>query len=186
MAGAAGQHGGVEAELRRRLPNYMVPAAIVPMAGFPLSPNGKLDRKSLPLPDSNIRPSNDRDRPTTSTEIALSHLWSEIIGVDDVSASDDFFELGGHSLLATRLAARIASELGVAVPLGTLFEEPVLRRYATAIDQLAASADAPVELPVVQRVDRDAYAPGSLVALFGDDAFEPVERVARAAAPSRR
>ncbi|MGA2838338.1 MAG: amino acid adenylation domain-containing protein [Acidimicrobiales bacterium] len=142
--------------LRRRLPVYMVPTTIVLLDALPLTASGKLDRKALPRPDDDRVTDGGHDQLSTPTEKALARFWSEIIGIGPVSASDDFFDLGGHSLLATRLAARIASDLGVTVPLGVLFEEPVLQRFAAAVDRLGTREGTPTDLPPLLRADRDA------------------------------
>ena len=96
-------------ELRRHLaaalPDYMVPASVTLLDAFPLTPNGKLDRKALPAPDA---PAVAAGRaPSGEVEVLLATLWSELLGVEVTSAEADFFALGGHSLLATRLASRV-------------------------------------------------------------------------------
>ena len=141
-------------QVRRRLPGYMVPATIILLDSLPLTTSGKLDRKALPPPDVVRHGDAGHVAPDTPTEVALARLWSEIIGIDAVSATDDFFDLGGHSLLATRLAARIATDLGVAVPLSALFEEPVLRRYAALVDRIGGRNSSADDLPPLVRVDR--------------------------------
>jgi len=156
----------IDEQVRRRLPGYMVPSAIVLLHSLPLSPNGKLDRSALPPPEADLRVDGDHVPPATPTERLLAGLWEELIGARPVGRTDDFFELGGHSLLATRLVARVRTELGVAVPLDTLFEEPVLYRYAAALDRSATAVPGPDDTPPVTRVDRSArrLRPGALAA----------------------
>ena len=140
--------------VRSRLPAYMVPSAIVPLDQLPLNANGKLDRAALPAPATDHLPTAGFVAPASPTEVALAALWAELIGIPRIGVEDDFFELGGHSLLATRLVARIAATLGVDVPLGTLFEQPVLGRFAESVDAIAATGQDGTRLPPVGRSDR--------------------------------
>ncbi len=122
--------------LRSRLPQPMLPSAIVVLDEFPLTANNKVDRTALP------RPSFDSDalvEPTGELEQRMAELWGELLGVATVGASDDFFELGGHSLLAARLVARVSEELGLEPDLATLFERPILGDYVAALGDVGRS-----------------------------------------------
>ncbi|WP_415624192.1 amino acid adenylation domain-containing protein, partial [Mycobacterium intermedium] len=116
------------AELRcfvaSRLPEHMVPAAIMVLESLPLTVNGKLDRRALPAPEfvGGAAYQAPRDR----RERALAALFGEILGVTRIGVNDSFFDLGGHSLLATRLVARIRAELGFAIPIRALFDAPTV------------------------------------------------------------
>ncbi|MFC7830979.1 amino acid adenylation domain-containing protein, partial [Streptomyces sp. NPDC057375] len=107
--------------LSKRLPHYMVPAAIVPLSQLPLMPNGKLDQSALPAPK---RGSSVFRGPRTPQEEVLCSLFAETLGVERVAPDDNFFELGGHSLLATRLMSRIHAVLGANLGIRALFEAP--------------------------------------------------------------
>ncbi|MBP5974298.1 amino acid adenylation domain-containing protein [Brasilonema sp. CT11] len=127
--------------LKTRLPNYMVPSQILVLDKFPLSPNGKLDRKALPAPDPAT--SNDFEMPVTSTEELLATLWQGLLKVKSVGRPDNFFELGGHSLLATQLVVRIRDSFGVELPVRKVFEQSVLSELATVIDKAASGFTLP-------------------------------------------
>ncbi|NTX67805.1 hypothetical protein HUA74_44945, partial [Myxococcus sp. CA051A] len=109
--------------LSQRLPEYMVPAALVSLSAFPLSANGKLDRKALPPPDFAAADASGDDfaPPSTLTQSRLASIFSDVLGLERVSIHGDFFELGGHSLLATQVVSRIRSTFDVELPLGELF-----------------------------------------------------------------
>ncbi|MCF2150429.1 amino acid adenylation domain-containing protein [Desmonostoc muscorum LEGE 12446] len=127
--------------LKIRLPNYMVPSQIIVLDKFPLSPNGKLDRKALPTPD--IATSNNWEMPATPTEELLASLWQDILKAKSVGRRDNFFELGGHSLLATQLVTRIRDSFGVQLPVRKIFEQSVLSELAIEIDGRGAQLCAP-------------------------------------------
>jgi hypothetical protein len=116
------------------LPTYMVPSAYVRLDSFPLTPNGKLDRRALPIPDGKIYSSRDYEAPQGKTEILLAAIWAELLKLDRVGRHDNFFELGGHSLLAVRVLSRLQHKLGVACSIGDLFTQPVLADLARKLD----------------------------------------------------
>ncbi|HEV2736376.1 MAG TPA: amino acid adenylation domain-containing protein, partial [Longimicrobiaceae bacterium] len=145
--GSAVDAAGVRAGLRERLPDPMVPAALVVLDRMPLTPAGKLDRAALPEPDSVGTPSA-RTAPATPTELLLADVWAEVLGGERPAPGDDFFALGGHSLLAARVVSRVRETLGVAIPVRALFEAPTLGGLAGRVDALrteGAAARAPIE-----------------------------------------
>jgi amino acid adenylation domain-containing protein len=128
--------GGAElrAHLAARLPDYMVPAVFVQLAGLPRTAQGKLDRRSLPAPDlARDRPRAGGVPPRDLVELRLSRLWEDLLGVEEVGVHDDFFELGGHSLMAVRLMTRIEQRFGRSLPLSTLFEGATVEALARAL-----------------------------------------------------
>ncbi|HYH78313.1 MAG TPA: amino acid adenylation domain-containing protein, partial [Longimicrobium sp.] len=133
--------GGLREHVRRSLPEYMVPSAFVFLDALPLSPNGKLDRKALPVPEYGAA-EETYVAPRTPTEEVLAGIWAEVLGVERVGAEDSFFEVGGHSLVATRVAARVRTVFGVDLPLRAVFERSVLCELAAEIERLRGTGAA--------------------------------------------
>ena len=113
--------------LKAELPEYMVPASFVMLDKLPLSPNGKVDRSALPVPDSLAPVQNAAFvEPRNSVEEVVAGIWSEVLGLERVSIQNNFFELGGHSLLATQVVSRIQNALQVELPVRRIFESPTV------------------------------------------------------------
>ncbi|MBA2674790.1 non-ribosomal peptide synthetase, partial [Ramlibacter sp.] len=146
--------GDLRDHLAAALPDYMVPAAYVLLDALPRTCNGKLDRQALPAPGQDAYATAAYEAPEGERETALARLWSELLRVERIGRGDDFFALGGHSLLAVRMASRLRAELGVEVPLGTVFAHPRLQALAAAVGNAQRS-----ELPAVVPVARDGLLP---------------------------
>lgn len=127
---AGGRTLDLRADLLRRLPDYMVPARFVRMEQMPLTPNGKIDRKALPVPEGGERPDRVYAAPRDETEGQLAAIWSDVLGVEEVGREDHFFELGGHSLKAAALAAKVYQRFHVELPLREVFRTPTVRELA--------------------------------------------------------
>jgi iturin family lipopeptide synthetase A len=122
--------------LRQALPEYMVPAAFVTLGEMPLTPNGKLDRKALPPPESESSGQrNDYVAPRNEVEAKVAEIWAELFGVERVGIHDQFLELGGHSLLAIQLISRLRAAFQTKVTLRGLFESPTVAQLAEVIAQ---------------------------------------------------
>jgi amino acid adenylation domain-containing protein len=124
------------------LPEFMVPSAIVTLDTLPRTPSGKVDRLSLPDPQT-VADSSTAGyvAPRTPVEQAVAALWSQTLGIEKISVDDDFFELGGHSLLATQVVAQVRSELAVDLPLHSLFTCPTVELLAAEIVQLMGDSE---------------------------------------------
>jgi amino acid adenylation domain-containing protein len=135
----------LRAYLRRKLPEYMIPATYVLMDALPLTPNGKVDRRALPAPEEfSTTPDADFLAPRNTTELQLAQIWEEVLNVRPVGVTDNFFALGGHSLLAVRLMAQVRKQFGRDLPLDTLFKGATVESLATIIRQEAAPGWSPL------------------------------------------
>ncbi len=122
----------IRQELAAKLPSYMVPQHVVCLSSFPLTPNGKVDRKLLPAPESGG--SSDYRAPETEIEEQLAMEYRELLSATRVGLDDDFFALGGHSMLALRLVARIRALWGVEVPMRVVFSTPTLKGLSDYVE----------------------------------------------------
>ncbi|MCB0165298.1 MAG: amino acid adenylation domain-containing protein [Anaerolineae bacterium] len=142
-------------ELRRYLaqwlPGAMIPSRFIFLSTLPLTANGKLDRRALPIPTD--EPNTTYAPPRTPTEEILASIWQEVLELDRVGRHDNFFEIGGHSLLATRVIARIRQICRVDLPLRSLFEYPTLATLAEAVTQAKKITLSPIKpIPRDQRL----------------------------------
>ena len=128
--------------LAAQLSEHMIPSAFVQMDSFPLSPNGKVNRRLLTPPD-NERPelSQSYIAPSTPTEEILAEIWVEVLGVKKVGINDNFFQLGGHSLKAIQLISRIRQTFELEVTIRDLFSHPTVKELATATAAIAGGEE---------------------------------------------
>ncbi|WP_122766151.1 non-ribosomal peptide synthetase, partial [Burkholderia pseudomallei] len=140
----------LRAQAAQHLPSYMVPSAYVRLDAWPLTPNGKLDRRALPAPADDAYARAEYEAPQGAKEEALAAIWRELLHVERVSRHDNFFELGGHSLLAVQLVSRLRQALSVEVALSTVFDAPVLSALAERLE-----AENTAVLPPIPLAPRD-------------------------------
>lgn len=136
----------LRAWLQERISDYMVPAAFITLDAFPLTINGKVDRRALPSPDLEQRGGQAYVEPTTVNQIRLAGVLRDLLAVSRIGLNDNFFEIGGHSLLATQLVSHSNDEFGVQLNLRTIFEHPTVRAMAVQIESAL----------LVQRMQHDA------------------------------
>jgi len=149
----------VRALTQNRLPDYMRPDALVMLDAFPLSANGKIDLKALPIPERTRAEADAAfHAPRTETEYQIARIWSELLGIDRIGTQDNFFQLGGHSLLAAQVLSRLRQKFGVAPPLRALFEAPTIAGIAKRVEALGGGDAAPAR-PRIEPVPRDRPAP---------------------------
>ena len=159
--------------LKDKLPEHMVPAVFVLLDAFPLTANGKVDRRALPTPEGR-RPELDEAFVAcrTPTEELLADIWRQVLGVERVGIYDNFFQLGGHSLLATQVVSRIREAFQVEMPLRRLFETPTVAGLAESIEGGRGTG---LQAPPIVPVPRDGELPLSFAQqrLWFIDQLEP-------------
>ena len=142
--------------LKRTLPDYMVPSILMSLRELPRTPNGKLDRRALPNPDLE-RPEGGEEyiAPRTPIEDLLAGIWTEVLGVSNISVHDNFFLLGGHSLLATRVVARVQNAFQREIPVRLVFEFPTISEFACEIERRTRGEKEQEYLPLSPRSGND-------------------------------
>jgi len=126
--------------LASKLPDYMVPSALVQIDAVPLTKNGKVDTAALPSPES-VSSEKSHVAPRNDAEKQLVEIWREVLRIDNFGVEDNFFELGGHSLLATQVISRVRSAFHVQLPLRSLFDAPTVAGLAAEIARTPQSSE---------------------------------------------
>ncbi|QHD87007.1 amino acid adenylation domain-containing protein [Gordonia sp. JH63] len=147
-----------QTHLAGTVPEYMVPSIWMPLPSMPLNPAGKVDRKALPAP---VIETADFVPAAGDTEAAIAVVFADVLGMDEVSVVESFFDLGGNSLGATKVAARLSAELGIDIPVATVFAAPSVRELAAFTHDHAH--DAPSRRPRLVAGQRGTTAPLSAV-----------------------
>jgi amino acid adenylation domain-containing protein len=160
-AGASPRSAELRAHLQGKLPDYMVPAAVVVLPELPRTAGGKIDRRALPLPDFSGDASRALAAPRTLVEEMLAEIWKDLLQIARLGIHDNFFELGGHSLLATQLASRVRDGFRREISLRSVFEKPTIAGLAEWL--ASTSGEGYVEPPPLEPVPRD----GELALSFG-------------------
>ncbi|MET7640136.1 amino acid adenylation domain-containing protein [Streptomyces sp. NPDC005438] len=173
----------LRAQLERRLPHYLLPAALLQVDHWPLTGNGKLDQRALPEPEEHT--ATGGRAPEGWREEIVAQLYAEVLGRDEVTADSDFFALGGHSLLATKLASRVRTALRVGLSVRDVFEAPTVAALAERA-RTAAVAETP--LTARERPERVPLSPAQrrlwfLHQLHGPNATYTIPFLARLTGP---
>ena len=127
--------------VKNSLPEFMVPAAVIVLDAFPLTPNGKVDRKALAPPGDSFEARARYVAPRTPVEASIAEIWADMLKVDRVGVEDNFFELGGHSLLAVQVFARMEKITGKKLSLDVLFRSPTIAQIAAFLPQSSSPAE---------------------------------------------
>ena len=121
----------MQKQLQERLPEYMIPAAVVQMEALPLTANGKVDRRRLPAPQvERLEREAEQVAPRTEVERVIAKIWEEVLGVESVGVTENFFDLGGHSLLMVQVHGRLQEAYGEALSMTELFKYPTVSALA--------------------------------------------------------
>ena len=136
MANGSMRVDELRAHLRRKLPEYMIPAAFVQLPSIPRLPSGKPNRAALPYADTIVSLPSVVAAPSTETEAAVAEIWKEILRIERAGIHDSFFDLGGHSLLVTQLISRLREAFRVELAFAQFFEAPTIAGVAAVIDTL--------------------------------------------------
>jgi amino acid adenylation domain-containing protein len=142
--------------LQEKLPAHMVPTAFVILEKFPLTPNGKIDRRSLPSPTS-LRPELESDyvAPRSEIERTITSIWQAVLHLEKIGIHDNFFEVGGHSLLATQAISRINKAFRVDLPLRSFFENPIIGGLSRIIENFKNEGTA-FQIPAIVPISRES------------------------------
>jgi amino acid adenylation domain-containing protein len=151
---------------KSKLPEYMVPAAIVRMESIPLTPHGKIDREALPAPHDRPQTATALVEPGTDLEQAVARIWAELLAVENVGLNDNFFDLGGDSLLGMRLVVALRDTFGIDLPLRHLFNSGTLREFCAMLGS---------NQPQAGRLEKMARILEEIEQMSGDELEDAVE-----------
>ena len=140
-SGIALESSKLREHLQSLLPDFMVPQVYVALERFPLTPNGKIDRKAMPKPDFGLEAADRYAAPESPLEKQISDIWAAELGLEKVGVNSNFFELGGHSLLMVKAQAKLSAELKTAISIVELFQYPTVRALARHLLQPSAKTN---------------------------------------------
>ncbi len=146
----------IREHLLQKLPQYMIPDYFVQLDAMPITSNGKVDRKALPIPDGNIITGVEYEAPRNELEEKLASIWQTVLGIERIGINDNFFELGGNSIKVIGIASNIHKQLNVEVPLGEIFRTPTIKALSEYIQ-----SSAPKNYTAIEPVEKRAYYPMS-------------------------
>ena len=144
--------------LRERVPGYMVPSVWVWMKELPMTPSGKVDRRSLPEPTKGRKAEAESERRRSAVspvEEVIAGIWEEVLRVEGVEIDENFFEMGGHSLIATQLARKLQRAFNTEIELRMIFERPTVEEQAAEINRRLRLGGETLESSVIERVRRE-------------------------------
>ena len=147
--------------LKSKLPDYMIPAAFICIAAWPLSANGKINKKALPEPQQQHSVKAEFVAAHTATQLELTEIWQQLLNLETLGINDDFFELGGHSLTATQMIGQISKVFGIDIALKDFFEQASIAELADIIEQGGHLSHINT-LPALSHCDRSQAIPLSL------------------------
>ena len=142
--GAKVEPADLQEHVRKSLPEFMVPSAMMILPAFPLTPNGKVDRRALPTPDLLQFTPAERVAPRDDLEMILVRIWEKVLGVPNIGVDDNYFDLGGHSVLAVRLLGEVEKVVGRKIPLTSLFRGSTVATLARLLTEGAESETEPL------------------------------------------
>ncbi|MDR6224079.1 non-ribosomal peptide synthetase [Desmospora profundinema] len=145
----SGSRDELEAHLRRKLPDYMIPSFILAIDAIPITPNGKVDRPALPAPERSERQA-EYVPPATEMEKQLTGIWKQVLGIEPIGVTDHFFQIGGHSLKVIQLLSIIHQKLQVELPVHAIFEHPTIRQLAICLEENKRTSFQPIQPAPVQ------------------------------------
>ena len=119
-----------------RLPSYMIPSYFIELKEFPLTSNGKLDKKALPLPSESSASKTVFTPTRNSVDESIVKIWIQVLERENIGIKDNFFDLGGHSLKATRVLSKIHEEFGIKIDLKNLFIDPTVEHLSNYIETM--------------------------------------------------
>jgi acyl carrier protein len=142
QAGAQPDAQALRAAVAKELPEVMVPQAVLVLPSFPMTPNGKVDRRALPEPNAAIAVRPTTSAPHSELEKTIAAIWQDVLGLPQVGTTDNFFDLGGHSLLVVQVQRRLREACGREVSITDMFRLPTIKALAAHLggEQPAASA----------------------------------------------
>ena len=160
--------------LKQKLPDYMLPSRFIFLESLPSTPNGKVDRRALPVPEQlELTPQKKYVAPRNSTESRLTKIWESLLSIPTVGVEENFFELGGHSLLVATLLRRIEQAFGKKLSMAAIFEAPTIEQQAAVLRDTNALLWPPAVVPIQPTGSRPPFF------VFGFDAgpiFLPLAR----------
>jgi hypothetical protein len=158
-------------QLSINLPEYMLPAAYVRLDKMPLTPNGKVNRQGLPVPDIHAYITREFEDPLDGIEKTIAEIWSSVLRAEKVGRWDNFFELGGHSLQIVTVIERLR-RIGLFVDVRTMFMTPTVAGLAAAV-----TTQQPITVPLVQETPRSEGVLAPEMFPLADLGMQEIERI---------